>query len=242
MSAAAPQRQALLDQLFGPTNLRIALHGIHDLGDSNGVIGYEALMRGPRGAPYESPPLAFAMAATLDILETLDCRCIGLAAGLDTHGLLFLNVHPRTVLQHEEFWAAIGTFGTSSPRGPEQVVFEIVEHSPARASDLPRALLELRSLGFRIAVDDLGEGSAGLRRLVELAPDFAKIDRFFIDGIDRDRRRRAVVQALVKVGEEMETRIIAEGVEREEELAVLRDLGVGLAQGYYFSKPREVIG
>lgn len=198
-------------------------------------------MRGPRGAPYESPPLAFAMAATLDLLEPLDCRCIGMAAELQSEGMLFINVHPRTVLQHEQFWAEIGAFGTNARRGPERVVFEIVEHTPARASDLPRALMELRALGFGIAVDDLGEGSAGLRRLVELAPDYAKIDRFFIDGIDKDRRRRAVVQALVSVGREMETRIIAEGVERPEELAVLRDLGVELAQGWLFGKPTEVM-
>lgn len=243
MSALAAQshHQALLDQLFGTPHLRIALHGIHDLADPDEVLGYEALMRGPRGAPYESPPLAFAMAATLDILESLDCRCIDLAASVTSDGLLFINVHPRTIIAHEEFWAAIGAFGTSARR-PENVVFEVVEHSPARENDLLRALMELRALGFRIAVDDLGEGSAGLRRLVEFAPDFAKIDRFFIDGIDRDRRRRAVVQSLARIAEEISTRIIAEGVEREEERAVLRDLGIGLAQGWLFGKPREVIG
>ncbi|HEX7154677.1 MAG TPA: EAL domain-containing protein [Thermoanaerobaculia bacterium] len=241
MSAAPAQDHALLDQLFGPSNLRIALHGIHDLAQPDDVVGYEALMRGPRGAPYESPPLAFAMAATLDILESLDCRCIGLASSVPCEGLLFLNVHPRTIVKHDAFWGAIAAF-TEASRPPQSVVFEIVEHSPARETDLLRALLELRNLGFKIAVDDLGEGAAGLRRLVEFAPEFAKIDRFFIDGIDRDKRRRAVVQALVRVGEELPTRIIAEGVERAEERAVLLDLGVTLAQGWLFGKPREVIG
>ena len=143
--------------------------------------------------------------------------------------------------RHEAFWATIGTFGHSIPREPEQVVFEIVEHSPARESDLPRSLMELRALGFRIAVDDLGEGSAGLRRLVELEPDFGKIDRFFITGIDQDRKRRVIVESLVKIGAELGTRIIAEGVERLEERKVLEDLGVGLAQGYLFGKPAEAL-
>jgi EAL domain-containing protein (putative c-di-GMP-specific phosphodiesterase class I) len=229
----------LLDQLFAPASLRIALHGIHDLREPATVIGHEALMRGPRGAPYESPPLAFAMAATLNILERLDCRCVELASGIATPGLLFINVHPRTVVAHNDFWAAIAAFGNTTARTPDKVVFEIVEHSPAKQNDLHRALMELRSLGFKIAVDDLGEGSAGLRRLVELAPDFAKIDRFFIDGIDRDRRRRAVVAALVGLGHEMKVRIIAEGIEREEERQVLLDLGVELAQGYLFGRPAE---
>jgi EAL domain-containing protein (putative c-di-GMP-specific phosphodiesterase class I) len=236
-----PGQQAILDQLFGPSQLRIAVHGIHTVDDPSHVVGHEALMRGPKGAPYESPPLAFAMAATLNLLEQLDCRCIGMAAGIETEGLLFINVHPRTIVAHEAFWAAIGTFGQHGSRAPEGVVFEVVEHSPARENDLHRALLELRSLGFRIAVDDLGEGAAGLRRLVEFAPDFAKIDRFFVDGIDRDKRRRRVVQSLVDIGRELETRIIAEGVERAEELAVLADLGVELAQGWLFGKPQEVL-
>lgn len=235
---AAPDREALLDQIFARSSLRIALHGIHSVQQSDRVIGYEALMRGPRGAPYESPPLAFAMAATLDILEQLDCRCIEMASTVACDGLLFLNAHPRTIVRSDAFWAAVGAFS----RAPEHVVFEVVEHSPARQDDLLRALLELRALGFKIAVDDLGEGSAGLRRLVEFSPDFAKIDRFFIDGIDRDRKRRSVVQSLVSIGEELSTRIIAEGVEREDELQVLRDLGVPLAQGWLFGKPHEVIG
>ena len=239
MSSVLDERD-LLDQLFGPARLRIALHGIHDLAEPSKILGYEALMRGPRGAPYESPPLAFAMAATLNILERLDCRCVELASRVASEGLLFINVHPRTVVAHNDFWAAIAGFGTTTPRLPQSVVFEIVEHSPAKQNDLHRALLELRALGFKIAVDDLGEGAAGLRRLVELAPDFAKIDRFFVDGIDRDKRRRAVVAALIGLGREMNIRIIAEGIEREEERQVLRDLGVELAQGYLFGRPEEI--
>ena len=72
--------QAVLDQLFARSSLRIALHGIHEAEQPERVIGYEALMRGPRGTPYESPPLAFAMAATLNLLERLDCRCLELAS------------------------------------------------------------------------------------------------------------------------------------------------------------------
>lgn len=239
MAMAMLEEQDLLDQLFGTANLRIALHGIHDLRTPADVIGHEALMRGPRGTPYESPPLAFAMAATLNILERLDCRCIDLAANVEADGLLFINVHPRTIVGHHDFWAAVGRFGASTKRSPDSVVFEIVEHSPAKENDLGRALMELRALGFKIAVDDLGEGAAGLRRLVEMGPEFAKIDRFFVDGIDRDRRRRIVVEGLVRIADEMGTKIIAEGVEREEERGVLLDIGVKLAQGWLWGRPTE---
>jgi EAL domain-containing protein (putative c-di-GMP-specific phosphodiesterase class I) len=235
-AVAKPDQEALLDQLFGHSSLRILLHGVHEAAVPQRILGYEALMRGPKGTPYESPPLAFAMAATLDILERLDTRCIEIASRIACDGLLFINAHPRTIVRSDAFWSAVGAFS----RAPEAVVFEVVEHSPVREDDLVRALQELRSLGFKIAVDDLGEGASGLRRLVEFAPDFAKIDRFFIAGIDRDRKRRAVVDGIVRMSADLGTRIIAEGVEHEDELAVLCDLGVTLVQGWLFGRPEEV--
>lgn len=195
-------------------------------------------MRGPRGLPYESPPLAFAMAATLGMLERLDCHCIRKALELEVEGLLFLNVHPRTLVKDSDFWALVGDVART--RRPESIVFEIVEHSPARESDLPNALRELRALGFRIAVDDLGEGASGLRRLVEVQPEFAKIDHFFVRDIDRDDKRRAVVRGLTAVGHDLGVVVVAEGVEREEERQALLDLGVPLLQGFLFGKPEEI--
>ena len=239
MSLGSFNETELLDQLFSIEMLRIASHGIHRLADPSQLFGYEALMRGPRGAPYESPPMAFSMAATLNLMERLDTRCVQLAAQISGRGMLFINVHPRTIVSHEDFWATIAAFGEDGTRPPDEIVFEIVEHSSARESQLLHSLRELRSMGFKIAVDDLGEGAAGLRRLVEFAPEFAKIDRFFIDGIDQDRRRRVVVQSLIAVAAELGITIIAEGIEREEELRVLKDLGAPLGQGYLFGKPEE---
>ena len=136
--------KTVLDHLFARDSLRIALHGIHDAANPARVIGYEALMRGPRGTPYESPPMAFAMAATLDLLEELDTRCIELASTIATDGLLFLNAHPRTIVRSEAFRETIAAFS----RAPRNVVFEVVEHSTARQDELLRALMELRALGF----------------------------------------------------------------------------------------------
>jgi EAL domain-containing protein (putative c-di-GMP-specific phosphodiesterase class I) len=196
-------------------------------------------MRGPRGTPYETPPMAFAMAATLDLLEELDTRCLEMALEKSFDGLLFMNVHPRTMTRHDGFWSLVGNLGSNGRRRAGDVVFEIVEHSVGRESDILRCLAELRALGFRIALDDLGEGASGLRRLIEFAPDFAKIDRFFISGIDRDRSRRAIVDAIARIGRELGTYVIAEGVETDDERAVLCDLGVPLAQGWLFGKPEE---
>ena len=228
---------SVFDQLFARESIRILFHGIHDLCGDDATIGAEALMRGPRGTPYEAPPMAFAMAATLDLLEDLDCRCIELALAKKNDGLLFLNVHPRTIVRHERFWSILGSLGSGGGRAPNEVVFEIVEHSVVRQADMLRSLSELRALGFRIALDDLGEGASGLRRLIEFAPDFAKIDRFFVSGIDRDRSRRTIVDAIARIGRELGTYVVAEGVETEAERLVLCDLGIPLAQGWLFGKP-----
>lgn len=240
--ALLTQQEAILDQLLGPDQIRIAYHSIHELKAGNAVVGNEALMRGPRGVPYESPPLAFAMAATLDQLERLDCHCIRLAAlHADPSLMLFINVHPRTLVRHRDFWGLLGDLASSAGRKEETIVFEIVEHSPANESELPSALRELRQLGFKIAVDDLGEGMSGLRRIVEVEPEYMKIDRFFVADVDRDRKRRSMVSAIARIGEDLGISVIAEGIERPEELRVLQDLGVGFGQGWYWGKPEEVV-
>ncbi|MGK2859019.1 MAG: EAL domain-containing protein [Thermoanaerobaculia bacterium] len=238
-AVVADRREEIFDELLGPEKIRTLLHPIRELRDGLRVIGHEALMRGPRGVPFESPPLAFAMAATMGMVERLDTHCVQRASRVRTATKLFINVHPRTIVSHREFWGVVGEMAKESTRRPGEIVFEIVEHSAGSNADLLHAIKELRALGFGLAVDDLGEGASGLRRLVETEPDFAKIDRFFIASIDRDRRKRAVVSAITAAAHELGARVIAEGIENENEHRVLVDLGVELGQGWHFDKPEE---
>jgi EAL domain-containing protein (putative c-di-GMP-specific phosphodiesterase class I) len=238
-SIVAGQREAIFDELLGPEKIRTLLHPIRAIGNGLEVIGHEALMRGPRGVPYESPPLAFAMAATMGMVERLDTHCVRRAISLVTGRRLFINVHPRTIVAHRDFWGVVGGLSKESTSRPGEIVFEIVEHSAGSNADLSHALEELRALGFGLAVDDLGEGASGLRRLVEMEPDFAKIDRFFVTGIDQDRRKRAVVTAIAAAARDLGARVIAEGIENEREHRVLADLGVELGQGFLFDRPEE---
>jgi EAL domain-containing protein (putative c-di-GMP-specific phosphodiesterase class I) len=92
-------------------------------------------------------------------------------------------------------------------------------------------------MGYRIAVDDLGAGYAGLTSLVELDPDVVKLDMALIRDIDRDPRKRRVVASLVRLCTELDRLVIAEGVERQGELEVLRELGCDLIQGYLLARP-----
>lgn len=233
-------REAIFSELLGPDRIRTMLHSIRDLQNGRSVVGHEALMRGPKGMPFESPPLAFAMAATMGMLEHLDTNCVRLAARVKTKHQLFINVHPRTIVGHREFWSLVGEIADSGPRSPHEIVFEIVEHSTDHDSDLAHSLRELRGLGFGLAVDDLGEGAAGMRRVVETEPDFVKIDRFFISGIDSNPRKRSVVNGIAAMSRELGAKVIAEGIDTENELQVLADIGIELGQGFYFERPEEV--
>lgn len=123
----------------------------------------------------------------------------------------------------------------------DRVVLEVTEHVPiADYAQFEAALAPLRRRGLRLAVDDAGAGYASFRHIISLQPDFIKLDMSITRDIDTDRTRRALAAALIRFAEETGSRIIAEGVETESELAVLRKLGVDKAQGYLLGRPAPI--
>ena len=108
-----------------------------------------------------------------------------------------------------------------------------IEHIP----DIRARVARLRSLGYRIAVDDLGEGYSGLNSFAQLEPDVVKLDMTLIRGIDTTPTKRKMVHALTTLCRELGTPLVAEGVETEVERDILVDLGADLFQGYLFAKP-----
>lgn len=119
-----------------------------------------------------------------------------------------------------------------------RVVIEITEHEPVvDYVALGRAIDSLRQRGLRIAADDAGSGFAGLNHILKLAPDYIKLDRAIIAGLDSDAAKRAMTAAITTFADDTGTTVIAEGVETDSELAILRNLGVTAAQGYLFHRP-----
>jgi EAL domain-containing protein (putative c-di-GMP-specific phosphodiesterase class I) len=106
-------------------------------------------------------------------------------------------------------------------------------------SDLRDVLGPLRDRGLRIAVDDAGAGYASLRHIVELRPDFIKIDRSLVHGVDDDEVRQGAIHAFVVLSQSLGVTIIAEGIEHPRDLIVLRRLGVHAAQGYLLGRPES---
>ncbi len=206
------------------------------------VFGYEALVRGPEGSPFRSPAALFAAAEEQSLVFELDCLCrkAGLegAIGLPSGTALFLNVRPTTIHDpHFRPEALIRTLERSRLR-PTDVVFEISEQESIESFDVFREIRDAyRALGFRFALDDTGAGYASLQAVIELEPDFIKVDRALVTGLDTDPARQALLQALQSVARTIGARIIGEGLDTLEELEMLDQLGIPFGQGWLFGRP-----
>jgi diguanylate cyclase (GGDEF)-like protein len=146
------------------------------------------------------------------------------------NALLFLNISPKTLAEPD----------LSDLREvlPKRVGIEITEQEAvADYEQVQRDLMPWLSGNIRLAIDDAGAGHSSLRHVVELLPDYVKIDRSLIAGIDTDRNRRALLRSLVTFAHEVGITVIAEGVETPAELEVVRDAEVDLGQGYLFARP-----
>jgi EAL domain-containing protein (putative c-di-GMP-specific phosphodiesterase class I)/DNA-binding NarL/FixJ family response regulator len=195
--------------------------------------GAEALARF-HATPRRGPDKWFAEAALVGLGPELELKAAAAALAslpaLSPDLFLAVNVSPETV-RSESFRALLG--GEA-----KRIVVEITEHAPVDDYDLLKSALDpLRELGLRLAVDDAGAGFASLRHILNLAPDIIKLDRTLIDRIDEDRSRQALAAGLISFAEKIGATIVAEGIEREEEVRALVELGVGHGQGYFFARP-----
>ncbi len=206
------------------------------------IHGYEALSRGPSDSPLHSPLMLFDVAERGRRLCELELLCRQLAmrrfCSQRLPGKIFLNASPVTLLQAanhpEQTLAMLERVGLT----PGQVVIELTERHPLDDYDIIReATRHYRSLGFEIAIDDLGAGYAGLRMWSELRPDYVKIDRHFVQGIHEDKVKQEFIRSILDIANGLDCRVIAEGIEVAEEFAVIHDMGIEYGQGYYIARP-----
>lgn len=202
------------------------------------VVGVEALSRFT-SEPKRSPDRWFAEAEELGLGEALELaaiyRAIREASLLPKELSISLNASPATLIE--------GRF-MEMIRGidPKRVIVELTEHKPVKDySALLSALEPLRQLGIRIAIDDAGAGYSSFQHVLNLRPHYIKLDVSITRNLDADPTRRALAAALVEFAKRTAAKIIAEGVETESELAVLRELGVDKGQGYYLARPTEAV-
>jgi EAL domain-containing protein (putative c-di-GMP-specific phosphodiesterase class I) len=205
------------------------------------VIGFEALTR-VAGGRFGSVETLFKVAEADDTLWSLErlCRRKALEGvpALAPDQLLFLNIEPNSAhdpeLMSPEFLEGLKAAGLS----PRQVVLELTEHSAVRDFVAFRRTLEqFRALGYRLAMDDVGSGYAGLQAIAEIAPDFIKADMHLVRGLHASTIKRELIDTMQRFSESTGIKLVAEGVESAEELAALVGVGVRCAQGYLFARP-----
>jgi len=221
--------------------LRAIFQPILDM-NAETFIGFEGLIRGPEGSPLRAPTELFCTARQcgLSLEVEMLCRQVVLEASADLKlpGRLFLNVSPG-VLVHPGFRDG-QTLRYMERLGitPDRVTIEITEHEICHDMDAMReALLHYRRMGFKIALDDLGEGFASLRLWSELHPEFVKIDKHFVRGVESDPLKRQFLKSFQQIADGSGCQIIAEGIETEAEFLTVKSLGIALGQGYLIGRP-----
>lgn len=209
------------------------------------AIGYESLLRGPEDTPLANPNRLFNEQGYLpeDVRLKLDRACIDSAVrtgkNLPDDTMLFINILGSTIIQLtallDEFIALLNELGIE----PGRIVFEVSETtSRAMTGDLAQCIHRLQSVGIRVALDDIGVRSPYLYHLLCLEPEFLKLDRLFVQDIDRNPRKQVLVDSMARMAERMGARLIAEGIETAGEFAVMRSLQVPMSQGFYLGRPQ----
>ena len=234
--AGGKSRRQMRDRLEGLIEIGqpgMVFQPVIDLRDGR-VRGYEALARFASTPPV-TPDRWFAAAHGVGLGCTLEAAAIANALKrLDElpDGLrLSLNVSAANLGSEAVTMVLDG-------RDLSRVIIEITEYEKdVDVAALLPMLDALRGRGARIALDDVGSGYAGLERVVRVGPDRIKLDRALVGGIDENRHLQAMMAASVTYARHVDIEIVAEGIETLGELAVLRELGVALGQGYLLARP-----
>jgi EAL domain-containing protein (putative c-di-GMP-specific phosphodiesterase class I) len=195
------------------------------------VVGFEALTRFADGI---SPDRRFSEAAAVGLggeLEMATLNAVLAAAeGLPQDAWLSLNVSPALIMAGQPLRDLVD--GTE-----RRIVLEVTEHAEIPDYEAFRAAVARLGAKAELAVDDAGAGFASLRHILELRPAFVKLDRSLIEGLESDEARQAMIVGLHHFTRSTGCRLIAEGIETEAELEILRTLDVALGQGYILGRP-----
>jgi len=209
------------------------------------IYGYESLTRGPKGA-FESPIALFDAARRMGNLWELELVCRSKAlenfSKFKIDKKIFLNVDPD-IIYSEQFKSGftkemLNEYGIL----PENVVFEVTERkSIANIEGFKRIIKHYKDQGYKIAIDDAGAGYSGLNLITDIHPHFIKLDMQLVRDIDKIGLKYALVKNLNEFCQVTGIKMIAEGVETEDELRTLIDIGIDYGQGFLFQRPSNLL-
>ncbi|WP_156291244.1 EAL domain-containing protein [Oceanobacillus salinisoli] len=209
-------------------------------------IGYEVLFRSKL---FQNPEMAFQTAIAENCLYELEIKNIQKAiysysriSGMTERDKLFINVYPSTLTQ-PAFLKFMHKLLLETHIKSYQIILEINESEVVcNTSLLQDRIAELKKLGYFIAIDDFGKGTASLRALIEFTPDFIKMDRYFADGLAASESKQEMIKSIVTFCESTNVYLIQEGIENQKELSIIHTLGVQFGQGYLLGKPAPLRG
>lgn len=235
------EQNEVLSRFIG-LRLRSEFQPIFDTSTSEGLLGYEALLRPSTGIEAVTPGFAFSVADSEGKLVKLDrvARTMHMLNYLtlpEKRGLLFLNVHSKllvSVTTHGKVFEQILHRHAVPTR---EVVIEINESEVVSDSAIREAIANYRDCGYQIAIDDFGSNHSNLDRLWKLSPHFVKFDVTLIKQAQRDTKFRRALPKLIDVVHAFGAQVIIEGIENEIQLDIALDSGAKLLQGYYLGRP-----
>jgi EAL domain-containing protein (putative c-di-GMP-specific phosphodiesterase class I) len=224
-----------------PFDFTMAFQPIVDLARGK-IWGYEALVRGTAGESAGS----ILSQVTNETLYKFDQACrvraielAGRLLPLDDDTMLSINFMPNAVYEPAACIRASLEAARRVGLRQERLMFEFTEDERfTDTAHMARIVAEYKRQGFLTALDDFGAGYAGLNLLANFQTDLIKIDMALIRGIDADPVRQAIVAGIVGIARALNQRVIAEGVETDGEIMMLRAAGIGLFQGYRLAKPQ----
>ncbi len=239
------RRERELDELIASRRVRTLYQPILDLVDLS-VLGHEVFSRGPVDGAFGDAEALFALAERSGRILEFErlCRQHAFASALrhlPAGGKLFLNTSASALRDPEMLDGGLVYAARRAGLAPDEVVLEITERVAVEERRAYReVLLQLKSAGFGLAIDDMGAGYASLQGVVDVEPDYLKFDVSLVRDIDRSLIKRSLLETLVDLARRIGARVIAEGIEGESELATLRERGVPLGQGRYLAPPLPV--
>jgi diguanylate cyclase (GGDEF)-like protein len=210
--------------------------------ESADIFGYEALTRGPRGTPLESPATLFSIADEVDLTFELDRACfrgaLRGAVGLEPVHRLFVNLLPLSFYDSSFIETEVSHLLEAAALTPANLVFEITERlAIENFASFRRALATYTAMGFGVAIDDVGTRHSNLETVMALRPHFIKVSDVLTRGVSRSTVKREMLRSLGRIAEAIDAAIVAEGIETADDLVVLHDLGIRYGQGFFLARP-----
>jgi EAL domain-containing protein (putative c-di-GMP-specific phosphodiesterase class I) len=238
-----PEETGGFERLWAPNGLTVVFQPIvHVCAGIHQLHAVECLTRGPRGTELEQATHLFDSVRHHRREVEVDRLCTGAAlataAVLPSWLSLSLNVHASTLSRDTDFPRALALHAAAAGIVPSRVTVELVESSaPDDDAAFARALRDLRAMGFRLAIDDVGLGHSNLKLFVDVRPDYVKIDRFFVAGVEDDAYRHAILRSIADLGRNVGALVVAEGVESKRTLDAVIDARICLIQGHLLARP-----